>query len=114
MSAVPEWQVLERVDPDDAAVPIRARVDGEDVLIFRVDDGYRATQRTCPHQHGNLADGQIMGNGKMLRCALHGYTFKLADGKGVNCPGFRIRVYDVMREGDRLLIRPPDAVEPEK
>ena len=101
-----EWQVLERLDPDEAAFPVRARIDGQDVLVFRTNDGYRATQRTCPHQHGNLADGRIMGNGAMLRCALHGYTFKLADGKGVNCPGFRILVYDVAREDDQLLIRP--------
>lgn len=101
-----EWQVLEGVDPDAAAFPVRARTGDQDVLVFRTDDGYRATQRTCPHQHGNLADARILGDGAMLRCALHGYTFKLANGKGVNCPGFRILVYDVVREGERLLIRP--------
>ena len=105
------WRVLERIDPDAAAFPARARVDGQDVLIFRTEDGYRATQRTCPHQHGNLADGRILGNGAMLRCALHGYTFRLADGKGVNCPGFRIRVHDVVRNGDRLLIGPAASMD---
>lgn len=100
------WREVERVDPDGDAFPARTRIDGEDVLIFRVADGYRATQRTCPHQHASLADGVLVGNGAMLRCALHGYTYKLADGKGVNCPGFRIRVYDVTRDGECLLIRP--------
>ncbi len=100
------WLVLERADPDDPAFPLRVRVDGEDVLVFRIGDGYRATQRTCPHQRASLAEASLVGGGSMLRCAFHGYTYKLADGKGVNCPGFRIRVYDVARDGDRLKIRP--------
>ena len=41
----------------------------------------------------------------MIRCGLHAYTFKLADGNGVNCPGYRIAVYEVMRDGSRLLGR---------
>lgn len=103
------WHVLEDADPDDPAFPLRARFDGEAVLVFRLADGYRATQRTCPHRHASLAEAGLIGGGKMLRCALHGYTYKLVDGKGVNCPGFRIRVYDVVRENDRLLIRPAES-----
>ena len=46
-----------------------------------------------------------MGGDKMIRCALHAYTFKLADGKGVNCPGYEIDVYEIAREGDALSAR---------
>ncbi len=41
----------------------------------------------------------------MIRCGLHAYTFKLADGNGVNCPGYRIAVYEVMSDGSRLMGR---------
>ena len=84
--------------------PVRARVDGEDVPVSRTEDGYRATQRICPRQHSNSADGRNPDNGAILRSTLHGYTFKFADGKGISCPDFRIRVYDVVRDGGRLLI----------
>jgi nitrite reductase/ring-hydroxylating ferredoxin subunit len=41
----------------------------------------------------------------MIRCAQHNYTFKLSDGKGVNCPGFKIKVYEVKREDGALFAR---------
>ncbi len=74
-------------------------------FCFRVGDGYRAVQRHCPHQNTDFSRGLIVGDGAMIRCGLHAYTFKLADGNGVNCPGYRIAVYDVMRDGSRLLGR---------
>jgi nitrite reductase/ring-hydroxylating ferredoxin subunit len=89
------WIPIDHVDLSVAEFPIRTRVHDQDVLIFRVGDGYRGVQRTCPHQRASLADASIVGDGRMLRCAMHGYTFKLADGKGVNCPGYRIRVFEV-------------------
>jgi nitrite reductase/ring-hydroxylating ferredoxin subunit len=52
-----------------------------------------------------LIDAQLMGNSTMIRCAQHNYTFRLADGKGVNCPGFRIKVFDVKSEDGALYAR---------
>ena len=41
----------------------------------------------------------------MLRCARHGYTFRFSDGKGVNCPGYRLSVYEVVQQADGLRAR---------
>lgn len=99
------WLPLDGVDPAAAAFPARAKVDGQDVIVFQIGDGFRAVQRNCPHQQASFADAILMGDGRMVRCALHGYTFRFSDGKGVNCPGYKIKVYEVMREADRLLAR---------
>lgn len=99
------WQRLEGVHPDTSEFPARARYDGDGILIFRTNGGYRGVQRTCPHMKSSLADAQIIGEGAMLRCAQHIYTFRLSDGKGVNCPGYRIKVYEVTRENDALFAR---------
>lgn len=105
MSSGDDWSPIDGVDPEGPNFPVRAEVGGERVVVFRVGDGYRAVQRQCPHQNTDFSRGVIVGDGAMIRCGLHAYTFKLADGNGVNCPGYQIAVYDVMRDGARLLGR---------
>jgi nitrite reductase/ring-hydroxylating ferredoxin subunit len=102
------WQLLEGVHPGTSEFPARARYDGEGILIFRTDGGFRGAQRTCPHMKSSLVDAQILGQGTMLRCSQHIYTFRLSDGKGVNCPGYRIKIYEVKQENDALFARAVD------
>ncbi len=99
------WQLLEDVHPEGSEFPARARYDGEGILVFRTSDGFRGVQRTCPHMKSSLVDAQIV-NGTMIRCSQHIYTFRLSDGKGVNCPGYRIKIYEVKQEGEMLFARP--------
>lgn len=99
------WQVLEGLDPATATFPARATLNGESFILFRAGAEYRGTQRTCPHLNATFMDGQLMANGTMLRCAQHNYTFRLRDGKGVNCPGFRIKVFEIKQENGALYAR---------
>jgi nitrite reductase/ring-hydroxylating ferredoxin subunit len=106
------WQKLEGLDADSATFPARAKVNDEGILIFRTKDGFRGVERTCPHLQASLIDAMIVGNGTMLRCAKHNYTFRLSDGKGVNCPGHRLRLFEVRAEGQDLLARAVDHIVP--
>ncbi len=103
-----DWSPIDDVDAEATRFPARAELGGEKIVVFRVADGYRAVQRQCPHQNTDFSRGVIVGDGAMIRCGLHAYTFKLADGNGVNCPGYRITVYEVVRDGSRLLGRRVD------
>ena len=103
-----EWQRLDGLDPASIAFPARAKLGGEGILVFRTPDGFRGVERTCPHLKSTLIDATLVGNGTMIRCAQHNYTFKLADGKGVNCPGFRLKLYEVRSEDGGLVARPLD------
>ena len=105
MTSDGDWIPINGVDPEEAVFPTRAELGGERIVVFRVGDEFRAVQRQCPHQNTDFSRGLIVGSGTMIRCGLHAYTFKLADGNGVNCPGYQIAVYDVMRDGSRLLGR---------
>jgi nitrite reductase/ring-hydroxylating ferredoxin subunit len=100
-----EWQKLDGFDPETAKFPLRARVGGEGILIFRTRDGLRGVQRSCPHLRASLMDADLVSNDTMLRCRNHAFTFRLSDGQGVNCPGFSIKVYDVKREAGALYAR---------
>lgn len=100
------WEKLDGLDPEAAAFPARARVAGESIIIVKTPSGFRGVQRTCPHQQASLIDAVLVGNGTMLRCAEHAFTFKLSTGKGVNCAGYKIAVYDVKAEDGSLFARP--------
>ena len=100
-----EWQKLDRLDPASGNFPARARVEGESILIFRTGAGFRGVQRACPHMNSTLIDADLVANATMIRCRQHAYTFRLADGRGVNCPGFSVRVFEVKDEGGTLYAR---------
>jgi nitrite reductase/ring-hydroxylating ferredoxin subunit len=92
------WCKVELAKQPSGKFPLRARLNGEPFLIFQVKDGYRGVQRNCPHMQATLADAELVSNETMIRCRQHVYTFRLHDGHGVNCPGFKIKVFDVMKE----------------
>ena len=50
-------------------------------------------------------DADLVGNDTMIRCRQHVFTFRLSDGRGVNCPGFSVRVFEVKDEAGTLYAR---------
>ena len=79
-----------------------AVADGTDVVILRQDDGYRAVDRWCPHEEGDLGEGMMYG--KNIKCPVHGYIFDLSKGQCINQFMLKIRVYAVEVDGDELLL----------
>lgn len=104
-SDVSEWQVLAGLDPAAAEFPTRAKFVEETIVIFRAGAKFFGVQRACPHQGGNMAAAVLQANDTLIRCTRHNYVFRVANGKPVNCPGFRLTMYDVKEEGGRLLAR---------
>jgi nitrite reductase/ring-hydroxylating ferredoxin subunit len=94
------WHKLEGIGTSTQKFPARAKIAGEGVLVFRTKTGFRGVERSCPHLKASLADAALMANDTILRCANHNFTFKLSDGKGVNSPAFRLRVFEVKVEDD--------------
>jgi nitrite reductase/ring-hydroxylating ferredoxin subunit len=101
-----EWQVLAEIDPSTVEFPVRTRCGGDAILVFRTGDGFRGVERSCPHQKRPLNDAILQGGDKLIRCRWHSYVFRLSDGKAVNCPGYRLRVFDVKQENGALFVRP--------
>jgi nitrite reductase/ring-hydroxylating ferredoxin subunit len=101
-----QWQLLAEVDPSTAEFPARARCGDDAILVLRLGTGFRGIERSCPHQKRPLNDAILQGGDKMIRCRWHSYVFRLSDGKAVNCPGYRLRVYDVKEENGALFARP--------
>jgi nitrite reductase/ring-hydroxylating ferredoxin subunit len=96
------WRILTGLRPEDASYPARARLDGEGIVILQTKSGLRGVQRACPHMQGTMMNAELVANDTMVRCPLHAFTFRLSDGKGVNCPGFRIKLYEIKEENGTL------------
>jgi nitrite reductase/ring-hydroxylating ferredoxin subunit len=96
------WQLLKGLHVDETKFPVRAEVDGEGIIVFRTKTGYRGVQRACPHMQATMMNAELTADDKMIRCPLHVFTFRLTDGKGVNCPGFAISVFEIKEERGAL------------
>jgi len=79
-------------------------VEGLELAVFRPRSGeVFATQGSCPHAGGPLADGFI-GNGKVV-CPFHAYRFDLATGcaDGNACAPLATYPAGVTRDGDVIV-----------
>jgi len=99
------WQPLSGLRADNTKYPARASLEGEGIVIFKTKTGYRGVQRQCPHMQATMLNAELTANDTMVRCPLHVFTFKLSDGKGVNCPGFKVKVYEVKEEEGKFFGR---------
>ncbi len=72
------------------------------IAVFRQRDGRLfATDNTCPHRGGPLADG-IVGAGKVI-CPLHARKFDLATGRCLE-EDVAVRTYPVRQINGRIVL----------
>lgn len=71
------------------------------ITVFRTRRGeVFATQATCPHRGGPLADG-LLGE-RCVVCPLHGYKFDLATGEPLGHDCGRLATYAVSIDDGRI------------
>jgi nitrite reductase/ring-hydroxylating ferredoxin subunit len=99
------WQQLGGISTDNTKYPARASVEGVGIVIFKTKFGFRGVQRACPHMQATMMNAELIANDTMVRCPLHVFTFKLSDGKGVNCPGFKLTIYEIKEEAGKFFGR---------
>jgi nitrite reductase (NADH) small subunit len=78
------------------------QVGGIPLAIFHSRTGeVFATQASCPHRNGPLADGLVGGN--TLVCPLHGWKFDLRSGEPLlgSCP---IRIYPARLDAQQRVV----------
>ena len=85
-----------------------AWVDGTDqVLVINSNGDLYAVQGTCSHEYFELDNGFLTAG--TLTCALHLSRFDLENGEPLDPPAeMPLAVYEVVVEGDRILIEVPD------
>lgn len=79
-------------------------VDGREIVVLKVGDAYKAVDRICPHEQGDLGEGLMFG--KNIKCPVHGYIFDLNTGKCINQRGWVTQVYEVEVRNGSLVLQP--------
>ncbi len=95
----------------------RVKLDGKNVVVYHLNDGFYATQASCPHTFGPLHRGKLV-DGSRVRCPLPHAEFDIRTGEAtcwaVFPPGVQLlnflrkrkplATYPVKVEGGEVLV----------
>ena len=84
-------------------------LDGEEMVITRVDGKVFAVHGICTHEYAQLCDGEL--EDETLWCPLHSSGFNIRTGEATNLPAVDpLPTYDVRIEGGQIHVaRAPNA-----
>ena len=86
-----------RVSSLQDRTPFKVSVDGEDVLLAKIDDDVFAVSDICTHSEVSLSEGDI--EGCSIECWLHGSSFDLRTGTASGPPATsNLQTYKVVIE----------------
>lgn len=89
----------------------RLELRGRRILLANVDGRFYAADDTCTHEEASLSGGSLRG--AWVKCPLHGSRFNVCTGEVLEEPAEEpLRTYPVRLEGDRILVRLPEAGSP--
>ena len=87
-------------------------VNGRNVLIAHLPDGFHAVENRCSHAASPLDCGRILRGGQVL-CPLHGARFDLKTGAAKTAPAFRpLPVYAVRVSNGTIEVAVPVKAAP--
>jgi 3-phenylpropionate/trans-cinnamate dioxygenase ferredoxin subunit len=89
-------------------------IDGEELLLAKVQDAYYAVARRCTHMAENLCHGTL--DGRVVTCPRHGARFDITNGKAVGKAKLlflattpkNLATYPVKIDGPDVLIGMPE------
>ena len=83
-------------------------VDGEPVLVAKIDGQYYSIADTCSHAMAYLSEGELLDECQ-VQCPDHGAIFDLKTGEALALPAVApVEAYKVVVEGDDLFIEKPE------
>ena len=72
--------------------------------IYKLEDGFFATDGFCTHEDVHLEDGLVIDD--EIECPMHQGTFNVKTGKAISPPACEdLKTYPVKVEGDRIFVR---------
>lgn len=96
-----------RVDDVAAGTMKQVSIDGFDVLLVRLDDGFRAFNAHCTHYGAPLAEG-LLSDGR-ITCPWHHACFDARNGDLLEPPAFdALASYAVRIDGDEVVVDLPE------
>jgi 3-phenylpropionate/trans-cinnamate dioxygenase ferredoxin subunit len=93
-------------------------VEGHEIGVFNLNGSYYALLNRCPHRAGPLCHGRLRPlitstdvgqvsydrEGEVLKCPWHQWEFDIRTGQALYDASKRVRIYQVMQEGDDVVL----------
>jgi len=88
---------------DDNSV-VTVQIEGQEVVVFKIEEDYFALNNRCSHAEASLSEGEVYDC--KVECPLHGAEFDLKTGEPLTLPATKpVKVYDVLLQNDQLIIQ---------
>ena len=101
-----EWILIGNVEDIEEDGVAHFEYQDKDYAIYRLKDGFYATDGICSHENALLSDGVVVG--EEIECPLHQGTFNIKTGEAIMEPACdHINVYEIKVEKDELFIGLP-------
>lgn len=76
------------------------------IALYRLNDGYYATDDTCSHAQASLAAGDIDLEECTIECPYHGSLFDIRSGKVLSFPASRpVKTYTVTVVDNEVFVK---------
>ena len=85
---------------DDSMTAVE--INGHEVLVVFQGGEFYALEDRCTHDNGILHDGELLDGA--VKCERHGAKFDLVTGRATLPAVKKIRLYQAVVEGDRVLV----------
>jgi len=83
-------------------VPFRAKIDGEPIIIIKVEDELFALHNQCPHLGCALHKGEL--EGYFLKCPCHDWIFDIRTGEFIDATEIKLPLYQTKIEEGTVYI----------
>ena len=91
--------------PDRPSLPVE--VEGYDLVVFRLPDGWGALDDTCSHEFSKLSGGEVW-DGRVY-CEKHGSSFDCRSGEVRGLPAVEdVPAFPAEQRGDEVWVELPD------
>ena len=80
------WKEVAKSDQLEPNQPLAVKVEGQEILLVRTDQGLFALEDSCPHQKQPLSSGKAKSN--ILTCRHHGIEIDMTTGRVAWAMGF--------------------------
>jgi 3-phenylpropionate/trans-cinnamate dioxygenase ferredoxin subunit len=98
------WIEVAEADSVDMDDLIRFDYANKTFCIYRIEDGYYATDGICSHEAVHLEDGLVMDD--EIECPMHQGIFNIKTGKAISPPACDdLKTYPVKVENGKIYIK---------
>ena len=98
-----EWKLVCKVQDIEMEDLIRFDYEDKTFCVYRLEDGFYATDGICTHEDVHLEEGLVMDSEK--ECPMHQGIFDIKSGKAVSPPACDdLKTYPVKVENEEVYI----------